>query len=103
MSGTQLMKCVTLGLLLSIQASYCHEIVGGRNLSLTDQSNGSFTLEILLGGVMEVFHLTMREERAGMWVAGEKGELRSVIQEVSIHFPSLPATAMTRQFLCTRT
>ena len=67
------------------------------------QSNGSFTLEILLGGVTEVFHLTRREDRADMWLAGEEGELRSVSQEVSIHFPSLPATAMTRQFLCTRT
>ena len=100
------MKCVTLGLLLYIQACYGREdqeIVGGRSLSLIAQSNGSFTLEILLGGVTEVFHLTMREDRADMWLAGEEGELRSVSQEVSIHFPSLPATAMTRQFLCTRT
>ena len=58
---------------------------------------------MLLGGKKEVFHLTMREERAGMWMAGEEDEMRSVSQEVRIHFPSLPATAMTRQFLCTRT
>ena len=78
-------------------------IVGGGDLSLRSEPGGGYRLQLVIGGKKEVFQLTRREERAGMWVAGEEGELRGVSQGVSSHCLSLPATAMTRQFPCTRT
>ena len=59
------------------------ETVLGPSSLLVRPYRGGFTLSLELEGERQVFHLSQRQQRARLWLAGEQGNLTDVHQQVT--------------------